>query len=46
MLYLETDRLILRDYQEAEHLDYEWHDGHMKTRLEYRLLRHEWPKKR
>ena len=30
--------------QEAEHLDYEWHDGKMKTRLEYRLLRHEWEK--
>ena len=31
--------------REAEHLDYEWHDGKMKTRLEYRLLRHEWEKK-
>ena len=30
--------------KEAEHLDYEWHDGKMKTRLEYRLLRHEWEK--
>ncbi|MCR5093002.1 MAG: GNAT family N-acetyltransferase [Lachnospiraceae bacterium] len=28
--------------KEAEHLDYEWHDGKMKTRLEYRLLRKEW----
>ncbi|MBR5344950.1 MAG: GNAT family N-acetyltransferase [Clostridia bacterium] len=28
--------------REAEHLDYEWHDGKMKTRLEYRLLRREW----
>ena len=28
--------------KEAEHLDYEWHDGKMKTRLEYRLLRNEW----
>lgn len=28
--------------KEAEHLDYEWHDGRMKTRLEYRLLRNEW----
>ena len=28
--------------REAEHVDYEWHDGKMKTRLEYRLLRHEW----
>ena len=31
--------------KEAEHLDWEWHDGKMKTRLEYRLLRHEWAKK-
>ncbi len=28
--------------KEAEHVDYEWHDGGMKTRLEYRLLRKEW----
>ena len=28
--------------KEAEHIDYEWHDGKMKTRLEYRLLRSEW----
>lgn len=28
--------------KEAEHVDYEWHDGKMKTRLEYRLLRREW----
>lgn len=28
--------------REAEHIDYEWHDGKMKTRLEYRLLRREW----
>lgn len=28
--------------QEAEHVDYEWHDGKMKTRLEYRLLKREW----
>ena len=28
--------------KEAEHVDWEWHDGKMKTRLEYRLLRHEW----
>ena len=26
----------------AEHIDYEWHDGKMKTRLEYQLLKHEW----
>ena len=24
------------------HLDWEWHDGKMKTRLEYRLLKNEW----
>ncbi len=28
--------------KEAEHVDYEWHDGRMKTRLEYRLLKNEW----
>lgn len=28
--------------KEAEHLDYEWHDGKMKTRLEYRILKPEW----
>lgn len=28
--------------KEAEHVDYEWHDGKMKTRLEYRLLKTEW----
>lgn len=28
--------------KEAEHVDYEWHDGKMKTRLEYRLLKKEW----
>ena len=28
--------------KEAEHKDYEWHDGKMKTRLEYRLLKYEW----
>ena len=27
--------------KEAEHIDWEWHDGKMKTRLEYRLLRDE-----
>ncbi len=30
--------------KEAEHIDYEWHDGKMKTRLEYRLLKSEWVK--
>ncbi len=30
--------------KEAEHVDWEWHDGKMKTRLEYRLLRNEWNK--
>lgn len=28
--------------KEAEHVDWEWHDGRMKTRREYRLLKHEW----
>lgn len=28
--------------KEAEHVDWEWHDGRMKTRLEYRLLKREW----
>ena len=28
--------------REAEHVDYEWHDGKMKTRIEYRLLKKEW----
>lgn len=28
--------------KEAEHVDWEWHDGKMKTRLGYRLLKHEW----
>ncbi len=28
--------------KEAEHIDYEWHDGCIKTRLEYRLLKREW----
>ena len=32
--------------KEAEHLDWEWHDGKMKTRLEYRILRREWEKGR
>lgn len=32
--------------KEAEHVDYEWHDGHMKTRLEYRLLKKEWEQSR
>ena len=30
--------------KEAEHVDYEWHDGKMNTRLEYRLLKQEWEK--
>ncbi|WP_035791753.1 GNAT family N-acetyltransferase, partial [Butyrivibrio sp. AE3006] len=30
--------------KEAEHIDYEWHDGQMRTRLEYRLLKKEWNK--
>ncbi len=32
--------------QEAVHKDYEWHDGKMKTRLEYRLLKTEWENRR
>ncbi len=28
--------------KEAEHLDWEWHDGKMKTRVEYRILKSEW----
>ncbi len=28
--------------KEAEHVDWEWHDGKMKNRLEYGLLKHEW----
>lgn len=32
--------------KEAEHVDFEWHDGRMKTRVEYRLLKREWDKRR
>lgn len=32
--------------KEAEHVDWEWHDGKMKSRLEYRLLKQEWEKMR
>ena len=28
--------------KEAEHLNSEWHDGKLKTRVEYRLLKEEW----
>ena len=28
--------------KEAEHVDWEWHDGQMKTRKEYRMLRGEY----
>ncbi len=31
--------------KEAEHLDCEWHDGRMKTRVEYRMLRSEFTPK-
>lgn len=31
--------------KEAEHLEWEWHDGKMKDRLEYRLLKKEWEEK-
>ena len=30
------------EIKEAERPDYEWHDGKMKTRHEYRLLKNEW----
>ncbi|MBS6196128.1 MAG: GNAT family N-acetyltransferase [Clostridiales bacterium] len=32
--------------KEGEHVDWEWHDGRMKTRLEYRMLKKEWIAKR
>lgn len=28
--------------KEAEHVDWEWHDGKLKTRVEYRMLGSEW----
>lgn len=31
--------------KEAEHVEWEWHDGKMKNRLEYRLLKKEWEEK-
>lgn len=31
--------------KEAEHIDWEWHDGRMKTCVEYRMLRCDWKKK-
>ena len=39
-----SERVMLKNgmIKEAEHVDHEWHDGHMKTRLEYRLLKREW----
>ncbi len=30
--------------KEAEHVDWQWHEGRMKTRLEYRLLKSEYDK--
>ena len=30
--------------KEAELIDFEWHDGKVKTRVEYRLLKNEWKK--
>lgn len=30
--------------REAEFKEYQWHDGKLKDRVEYRLLRHEWLK--
>ena len=46
-MYLSLNHIDITDMQcglikEAEHIDYEWHDGKMKTRLEYRLLKREW----
>ena len=32
--------------KEAEHIAWEWHDGRMKDRAEYRLLRPEWEEMR
>ena len=39
-----SERVMIKNgmIKEAEHVDYEWHDGKMKTRHEYRLLRPEW----
>lgn len=39
-----SERVMLKCglIREAEHVDWEWHDDRMKTRLEYRLLRDEW----
>ena len=39
-----SERVMIKNglIKEAEHVDYEWHDGKMKTRLEYRLLKKEW----
>lgn len=31
--------------KEAEHIEWEWHDGRMKTRVEYRMLRSDWKKR-
>ncbi len=47
MYYLKDIKLIPWKNQrkicskEAEHIDYEWHDGKAKTRVEYRLLKSE-----
>ena len=30
--------------KEAEHVDFQWHDGKLKNRLEYRMLKGEWKK--
>ncbi len=39
-----SERVMLKCgmIKEAEHIDFEWHDGKMKTRLEYRMLKNEW----
>ena len=39
---IHRESIIAQKKAEAEHVDYEWHDGKMKTRLEYRLLKSEW----
>ena len=39
-----SERVMLKCglIKEAEHVNYQWHDGKMRTRLEYRLLKSEW----
>jgi len=54
MIRLTTQRLVIRDplpgdfrdwhrlLKEAEYKSFIWHDGRMKDRVEYRMLRDEW----